>query len=224
MALPQQARVLVRDRPRERRADLRLPRAGLVGGHRARRGLPAAVRARQRGPAPGPGLGARAGPHRLRPPHADRRAAQPRHPRGPAHRRDPGAAGGERGRRGRGRVAQRRGPGRLAAGHRDRHGRRDHGGRFDLARRRRRDDHRGARRPDLPPRRPVVLPDEHRDGREALRGDRRRRQAPGLGARLRPVLRHRHDRPVAGVALRRDLGPGDRRGGDRQRPGQRQGQ
>ena len=49
--------------------------------------------------------------------------------------------------------------------------------------------------------------------------------AAGLGARLRPVLRDRHDRPVAGAARRRGLGPGDRRGGgrrrDRQRPRQR---
>ena len=66
-----------------------------------------------------------------------------------------------------------------------------------------------------------VLPDEHRDGRAALRRRRRVRGAPGLGARLRPVLRHRHDRPDAGAARRRGLGPGDRRGGGRRRDRQR---
>ena len=61
---------------------------------------------------------------------------------------------------------------------------------------------------------------------EQLYGDRRRVRRPaGLGARLRPVLRHRHDRPDARRPRRRGLGPGDRRGGrrrrDRQRPAQR---
>ena len=39
-----------------------------------------------------------------------------------------------------------------------------------------------------------VLSDEHRDGRAAVRHRRRVRGAGGLGARVRPVQRHRHDR------------------------------
>ena len=40
-----------------------------------------------------------------------------------------------------------------------------------------------------------VLPDEHRDGRGALRRRARVRRPARLRARLRPLLRHRHDRP-----------------------------
>ncbi len=91
VGLPQQARVLVRHRPR-RRARLRLPRARPLGRDRRRDRQQARVRARQRGPRAGARLVPRAGPARLGPPHAPRRAAQPRRPRGPPDRRDPGAA------------------------------------------------------------------------------------------------------------------------------------
>ena len=50
------------------------------------------------------------------------------------------------------------------------------------------------------------------------------RGPPGLGARLRPLLRDRHDRPDHGRARRRGLGPGDRRGGGRRRHRQRPAQ
>ena len=65
---------------------------GLVGGHRRRRGLPAAVRARQRGPPRGAGLGRAQGLSAYDRRTQRGRAAQPRHPRGPAHRRAAGAA------------------------------------------------------------------------------------------------------------------------------------
>ena len=99
VALPQQARVLVR-RGRGRRAGLRLPRARLVGADRAARGLPARVRARQRGPPRGARRGA--APQGLEP--LDRRTREGflRNlvvREGRAHRRDPGPARHRRGRR-----------------------------------------------------------------------------------------------------------------------------
>ena len=89
LALPQQARVLVRHLAR-RRAHLRLPRARVVGADRARRGLPAGLRGRQRGAARGAAVVPRARPARLRPPRADGPAAQPRRSRGSPHRRAAG--------------------------------------------------------------------------------------------------------------------------------------
>ena len=65
VALPQQARVLLR-RAR-RRADARLPRPRPLGPDRRRRGLPARLRGRQRRPQRGPRLGAARGGPRLRP-------------------------------------------------------------------------------------------------------------------------------------------------------------
>ena len=79
----------------------------------------------------------------------------------------------------------------------------------------------GARRPALPHLARRVLPDQHRDGRAALRARGRVRRPAGLGARLRPLLRHRHDRPVAGAARGRGLGRRDRRGGGRRRDRER---
>ena len=72
-----------------------------------------------------------------------------------------------------------------------------------VGRRRDRGADRLASLPDLGRR---VLPDEHRDGRAALRGRGRLRRPHRLGARLRPLLRHRHDRAVA-------RGPGAARSG-----------
>ena len=84
--------------------------------------------------------------------------------------------------------------------------------------RQRRDDRRGARRPALPalrPRRSSRRTPRWPSG--STRSPREFAGAAGLGARLRPVLRHRHDRPVARRPRRRGLGPRDRRGGDRRR-------
>ena len=203
VALPQQARVLVRHRSGDRRADLRLPRAGVVGGHRrtsrtaccspsaatqARREVLAWARAQ--------------GYTRLRPPHAARRAAQPRDPRGPAHRRAAGAAGRQRRRRGRarGRCTRRSRPTRLLVTEIETVGETTAGG-DDRAGRRRADDRRGARRAALPALGGQAFFQTNTEMAEklyAVAADVAR--AAGLGARLRPVLRHRHDRPVAGVA------------------------
>ena len=62
-----------------------------------------------------------------------------------------------------------------------------------------------------------VLPDEHRDGRAAVRRCRRVRRAGGLGARVRPVLRHRHDRAHARPACGRAVGDRAGRAGGRRR-------
>ena len=91
VALPQQARVLVRHRP-GRDARVRLPRARALGRDRPDGRLPARLRARQRGPRAGARLGARAGPRRLGPAHPAGPAAQPRRARGPADRRAAGPA------------------------------------------------------------------------------------------------------------------------------------
>ena len=56
---------------------------------------------------------------------------------------------------------------------------------------------------------------------EAVRARDRVRRPERLRARLRPLLRDRHDRPADGAASGRGVGPGDRRGGDRQRDRQR---
>ena len=87
VALPQQARVLVRH-GRRRRARVRLPRARPLGRDRPGRRLPARLRARQRGAR----AGARSGAARRACSAWDRRAqrglpAQPRRARGPPHRR-----------------------------------------------------------------------------------------------------------------------------------------
>ena len=57
---------------------------------------------------------------------------------------------------------------------------------------------RPARRPRLPDLARGVLPDQHRDGREALRRRARVRGAARPRAGLRPLLGHRHDRAVDG--------------------------
>ena len=53
---------------------------------------------------------------------------------------------------------------------------------------------RAARRPRVPDLAGGVLPDQHRDGRGALRRRGRARRPARARARLRPLLRHRHDR------------------------------
>ena len=76
----------------------RLPRPRPLGPRRRRRGLPAGLGARQRGPQRGPRLGAARGDPGLRPARPRGRPAQPRRPRGLAHRADPdppGDLGGE---------------------------------------------------------------------------------------------------------------------------------
>ena len=72
VALPQQGRVLVRDRPGRSRpaAGLRLPRHRQLGGHRRHRRLPAGLRARQRRAPRGARVLPRAGPRGLGPPLA----------------------------------------------------------------------------------------------------------------------------------------------------------
>ena len=72
----------------------------------------------------------------------------------------------------------------------------------------------GARAADL---RGGVLPDEHRDGRAAVRRRSGVRGAGGLGARVRPVLGHRHDRAHAGTARGRAVGDRAGRAGGRRR-------
>ncbi len=62
-----------------------------------------------------------------------------------------------------------------------------------------------------------LLPDEHRDGRGALRRRRRVRGARGLGARLRPLLRDRLDRADARAARGRAVGDRADRAGRRRR-------
>ena len=223
VALPQQARVLVRHRRTTASWSAASTRPGsweriepvedcLLASERGNEARRAVLR-----------LVPRAGPERLRPPRADRPAAQPRRARGPAHRRAAGP------------------PRHLRRGGRPRRPRR--GGRrrqrpVDPRARRRRDD-RGRRHRVL---RGTEAIDEELGGLRfrigadaffqtntemaerlyALAG--RVRRPAGLGARLRPVLRDRHDRPVAGAARRRGLGAGDRRGGDRRRDRQRAAQ
>ena len=155
--------------------------------------LPAGVRARQRRPRAGARLGARAGPLGLGPARPARPAAQPRRPRGPAHRR---AAGPPRhvARGDRHRQPCRRGRLRGPVLDPDRRPRREHPGRRDQAAQRLQAPARAARRPRVPDLARGVLPDEHRDGRGALRHRGRARRPARPRARLRPLLRHRHDR------------------------------
>ena len=144
----------------------------------------------------GAGRAAPPGPRRLGPAHAGGLPAQPRRPRGPPHRR---AAGAPRhlARQARRRRADRRGRRRRPVLDPDRRARREHPGRRDDAALRRAAAGRAARRPALPDLARRVLPDQHRDGRGALRPRRRGRRAARPRARLRPLLRHRHDRPLA---------------------------
>ena len=182
VALPQQARVLLR-RAR-RRADPRLPRPRPLGPDRRRRRLPARLRARQRRPQRGPRMGAAGVGPRLRPP---RRAS--------GVLRNLVVREGRRTGQIQTRLVTSAAPLPQAAG------RPAHGDRGRLRRHRRPDRRarrgaaaRGALRPaagDVPRR---LLPDQHRDGRAPLRGRRRVRRAERQRAGLRPLLRDRHDR------------------------------
>ena len=186
-----------------RRARVRLPRARLAGSEIvARRGLPAGLRARQRGARRGARRGAaREGLQRLRPPHAARAccatsscaragapascrcASSPRARRARRRRRSPTAVDAdEPAVDARPRASARPPPAARPSCSPATDG-----------------DRGGARRPALPHLARGVLPDQHRDGRArstALAAEYA--GAAGLGARLRPLLRHRHDRPVAG--------------------------
>ena len=99
--------------------------------------------------------------------------------------------------------------------------RREHPGRRDEAAQRLQAPARAARRPGVPDLAGGVLPDQHRDGRGALRRRRRVRRAARARARLRPLLRHRHDRPLARQPRARGGRRGDRRAGRRRRDRQR---
>ena len=102
---------------------------------------------------------------------------------------------------------------------------REHDRRPPGASRRRRAAARADRRARVPDLARRVLPDQHGDGRAPVRDRGRVRRAARDGARLRPLLRHRHDRAVAGRACPRGRRRRDRRAGrggrDRQRAPQR---
>ena len=117
-----------------------------------------------------------AGPRRLGPPHAAGLPAQPRRPRGPPHRPAPGPPR-HLARQARRRRADRGGRRRGPAVDPDRGARREHAGRRDDAALRRAAAARAARRPALPDLAGGVLPDQHGDGRGALRPRRRGRRA-----------------------------------------------
>ena len=210
--LPQQDGVLVH--ADAGRPDARLPQGRPLGRGARDRALLAHDRPRQRDPERRARVGARGGARGVRPGGAARLPPAPRRPRGPEHR--PGArdardrAGGEV----RDRLL-RRGPAPLPGGALDplgdqRHAGRGHEPAVDAALGRGR-DRGGAARPALPGAAERVPPDEHRDGRAALRARARVRRADGRRDRLRPLLRHRHDRARAGPRRahrlgRRDLG------------------
>ena len=122
------------------------------------------------------GRAAPAGPRRLGPPHAAGLPAQPRRARGPPHRPAAGPPG-HLARQARRRRADRGGRRRGAAVDPDRGARREHPGRRDRAALRRAAAARAARRPALPDLAGGVLPDQHGDGRGALRPRRRGRRA-----------------------------------------------
>ncbi len=181
VALPQQARILLRRR--RRRPDPRLPRPRPLGPGRRRRRLPPRLRGRQRRPQRGPRLGPAGVGGGLRPPRQARHPAQPRRPRGPAHGPDPDPPRHRR-------AALPETPRRPAHDRRRR------------LRRQRGTDRRAARgvpeggalRAEVEnlPRR--LLPDQHRDGRAPLRRRRRVRRPDRQREGLRPLLRDRHDR------------------------------
>ena len=183
---------------------------------------------RQRDPRRGQGVGARGGARAVRPGHADRVPPPPRRARGAEHR------AGARRARDRTRRAVRRGLPRrdahpLPRGALDPLGDQRPAGRGDeppdAAALGRRLDRGGAARAALPRPAERLPPDEHGDGRDALRARTRRGRADGRRDRLRPLLRDRHDRadPCARRGLRlgrRDLG-GVGRLRDRERGGER---
>ena len=223
VALPQQARVLVRHRRRTASSSAASTRPARWDEIVARRRLPAGLRARQRGARRGARGGAASsglGAYDRRAQHGP--AAQPRRARGPPHRR---AAGAPR------HVARpsststawpRRSAPAASLWTRALGRRRDHRRAARPSCSPATEAHRGgARRPALPHLAEAFF-QTNTEMAERLYGARGRVRRPaGLGARLRPLLRHRHDRPVAGAARGRGLGRRDRRGGDRRRDRQR---
>ena len=186
-----------------------------------------AQRALERAARAGPRLLPRAGAAGLGPQDPPRLPAQPRRPRGPPHRPDPGAAD-HLARQARRRRLRRRRRRRRRVVDADRRPRREHLRRRVLAALRRPAADRAPERPRLPDLARGLLPDQHRDGREALRRRARVRRAARRRAGLRPLQRHRHDRALA----RHPRAPRDRAGDrrvrrrrrDRERPHQRDGQ
>ena len=225
VALPQQARVLVRH-GRRRHADLRLPRARLVGGHR--RASTTACWQSERGNAAREQVLAWCREQGLA--AYDRRtqhgaAAQPRRSAraaAPARCRC-GSSPARRDRRHEPRAAPSTCDG--AALDDDRCARRDDAGRRDRAARGRPRRSRRSSAACASRSRRSVLPDEHRDGRAALRGSPA--SSPGLQGWER-VYDLFCGIGTIGLTLararRRGLGPGDRRGRDRRRDRQRQAQ
>ena len=195
LALSQQARVLVRHR-RRRRAGVRLPRSRPLERHRADDRLQARLRALERAARAGAGVLPSAGPGRLGPARPARLPAQPRHPRGPAHGPDAGAAD-HLARQARRRRLDRRRRRRRPVVDPDRRPRREHLRRRVLAAVRRAAADRAPQRPRLPDLARGLLPDQHRDGRAALRRRARLRRPARPRAGLRPLLRHRDDRALA---------------------------
>ena len=139
----------------------------------------------------------RAGPRRLGPARPARLPAQPRDPRGPPHRPDAGAAGHlARQARHRRLRSPRSTPTACWWTQTADLGESTYGGETDAALRRPAAD-RAPQRPRLPDLARGVLPDQHRDGRDALRRRARVRRPARHRAGLRPLLRHRHDRALA---------------------------
>ena len=180
VALPQQGRVLVRH-GRRGRARVRLPRARAAGTRSSPMGdckLVSAARER----AARAGARVLQGLRRVGPARPARLPAQPRHPRGPPHRADAGPAG-HLARQARRRRPDRRGRRRRPVVDPDRRPRREHLRRREHAAGGRAAARRPARRARLPDLARGVLPDQHRDGREALRrGAGVRRRCAGTSA------------------------------------------
>ena len=160
------------------------------------------------------------GPRRLGPARPEGLPAQPRRPRGPPHGRVPGPPGHLAG-QARRRRADRRRAVRGPVLDPDGRPRREHPGRRDPAALRHAAAARAARRPRVPDLARGVLPDQHRDGRAALRRRGRDGGAARPRAHLRPLLRHRHDRPHAGQPGARDRRRRDRRARRRRRDRER---
>ena len=162
--------------------------------------------------ATGPGVGP-ARPARL--------PAQPRHPRGPPHRPDAGPAG-HLARQARRRRLHRRRRRRRPVVDADRRPRREHLRRRDHAAGGRAAADRAPQRPRLPDLARGVLPDQHRDGREALRRRARvRRRCAGTSRSSTSTAGIGTIAPVAGHPRPQGDRPGDRRAGRRRRDRER---
>ena len=160
----------------------------------------------------------RPGAAAVRPAHRRGPAPEPRRTRGAPDRSAAGAAADEPRRTARPRGPQRRGAAaRRAAVDADRLRRRDDPGGRDRAAGGRRPARGGDRRDacaDLDGR---VLPDQHGDGRAAVRACDRVRESARRRADLRPVLRDRHGRAAVRTPGGGGVGARDRRGSGRRR-------